>query len=249
MENLNKMDNSEFYDTRIKLEAIHQDIKRLIEKSNQEYLDLMLSNLKKDILNSVSVYISDDIENSLEENMVNPCKMRETCKERFNGFLQENSKLIKQENVSKETIDKKRVELDEIRKSAPFDKCDICFKEVDSIFDKQITLIGSLQLYDNNKEDKTDISSIPEDIMVKSVLDPISNKQRLQILKSMASETMTFTSLSGLTGLRGGNLLFHLQKLLEGDLILQRHERGDYMITEKGYNLLIMLSNFKKYLE
>jgi predicted transcriptional regulator len=85
--------------------------------------------------------------------------------------------------------------------------------------------------------------------MVKSVLEPISNKQRLQILKSMASETMTFTALSELTGLRGGNLLFHIQKLLESDLILQRHERGDYMITEKGYNLLIMLSNFKKYLK
>ena len=36
MENLNKVDNSEFYDTRMKLEAIHQDIKRLIEKYNQE---------------------------------------------------------------------------------------------------------------------------------------------------------------------------------------------------------------------
>nr|WP_233407399.1 hypothetical protein [Methanothermobacter thermautotrophicus] len=83
MENLNKMDNPEFYDARMKLEAIHQDIKRLMEKSNQEYLDLMLSNLKKDILNSVSVYISDDIENDLEQNMVNPCKMRETCKEKF----------------------------------------------------------------------------------------------------------------------------------------------------------------------
>lgn len=249
MENLNKMDNPEFYDARMKLEAIHQDIKRLMEKSNQEYLDLMLSNLKKDILNSVSVYISDDIENDLEQNMVNPCKMRETCKEKFNGFLQNNSKLIKQEHVSKEIIEKKREELDEIRKSAPFDKCDICFKEVDSLFDKQINLIGSLQIYDNNKEDKTEISSIPEEIMVKSVLKPISNKKRLQILKSMASETMTFTALSELTGLRGGNLLFHIQKLLESDLILQRHERGDYMITEKGYNLLIMLSNFKKYLK
>lgn len=43
MENLNKMDNPEFYDARMKLEAIHQDIKRLMEKSNQEYLDLMLT--------------------------------------------------------------------------------------------------------------------------------------------------------------------------------------------------------------
>jgi predicted transcriptional regulator len=58
----------------------------------------------------------------------------------------------------------------------------------------------------------------------------------------MSNETRTFSSLSELTGLRGGNLLFHLQKLLDNDMILQRHERGDYMLTEKGYKLLVMLS-------
>jgi len=33
-------------------------------------------------------------------------------------------------------------------------------------------------------------------------------------------------------------LLFHLQKLLDCGMILQRNERGDYMITEKGYKAL-----------
>lgn len=49
---------------------------------------------------------------------------------------------------------------------------------------------------------------------------------------------MTFSALAELTGLRGGNLLFHLQKLQDGGMILQRNERGDYMITEKGYRAL-----------
>ncbi len=249
MENVNKLENREVIDTNAKLDAIHQDIKRLMEKSNQEYLDLMLASLKKDILNSVNAYVKDDIENGLSKNMVDPCKMRETCKEKFTEFLENNAELIKHENVSKEIIDNKKAELNEIRKTAPFDKCDICFEEVGSIYDKQLNLISSLQIYSDNEEDKAEISSIPEGIMVKSVLEPISNKQRLQILKSMALETMTFTALSELTGLRGGNLLYHIQKLLESDLIIQRHERGDYMITEKGYNLLIMLSNFKKYLK
>jgi hypothetical protein len=248
MENLDKIDNLEIYDTRAKLEAIHQDIKRLMEKSNKEYLDLMFTNLKKDILNSISSYVMDDIKKGLEKSMVDSCNMRETCKERFTKFLENNAELIRQENIPKEIITNKKTELEEIRKSAPFDKCEICFSEVDSLFDKQINLISSLQIYDNNREDKPDISSIPEEIMVKSVLEPISNKQRLQILKSMATETKTFTGLSELTGLRGGNLLFHIQKLLENDLILQRHERGDYMITEKGYNLLIMLNDFNEYL-
>ncbi|MDD4811220.1 MAG: winged helix-turn-helix domain-containing protein, partial [Methanobacterium formicicum] len=79
-----------------------------------------------------------------------------------------------------------------------------------------------------------------------NVLEPLSNRQRLQIMKYMASQTRSFSTLSEFTGLRGGNLLFHLQKLLENDLIMQRHERGDYMITKKGFNLLLLLANFQK---
>ncbi|WP_269849568.1 hypothetical protein [Methanosarcina horonobensis] len=48
----------------------------------------------------------------------------------------------------------------------------------------------------------------------------------------------SFSAFSELTGLRGGNLLFHLQKLMDSGLILQQHERGDYMITEKGFRIL-----------
>lgn len=248
MENDNKIKDSEVHDTNAKLDAIHQDIKRLMEKSNQEYLDLRLANLKKDIINSVTAYVKEDIEKGLEKNMVNPCHMKETCKKRFTEFLKSNADIIKYKSVSKEVIDSKRAELSEIKEDAPFDKCDICFSEVDSLYDKQMNLISSLQIYNDNNVDKTEISSIPEEI-VKNVLEPVSNEQRLQILKSMALETMTFTAISELTGLRGGNLLYHIQKLLESGLIIQQHERGDYMITGKGYNLLIMLSNFKKYLE
>ena len=181
--------------------------------------------------------------------MVDPCDMRETCKSRFNNFLSNNEYLIQQDDVSSDIIDAKRVELDEIRKGAPYDKCNICFTEVESIFEKQLGLISSLQIYSTNEEKRAEISAIPEETMVKSVLEPLSNKQRLQILKAMASETRTFSALSELTGLRGGNLLFHIQKLLETDLILQRHERGDYMITKKGFNLLKILADFQRSLE
>jgi hypothetical protein len=60
-------------------------------------------------------------------------------------------------------------------------------------------------------------------------------------MKALSAETKTFSALSALsslTGPRGGNLLFHLQKLQDGGMILQRNERGDYMITEKGYRTL-----------
>ncbi|MGO9387816.1 MAG: ArsR family transcriptional regulator [Methanobacterium sp.] len=236
-------------DSDAKLDSIHQDIKRLMERSNKEYLELMLANLKKDFLNSITSYVSDHRENCLEMGMVDLCEMRDTCKSRFTNFLANNEDLIKRDNVLEDVIEEKKVELSEIQKGAPFDKCDICFTEVNTLFNKQLDLISSLQIYSTNKEKRTEISTISEENIVKSVLEPLSNKQRLQILKSMASETRKFSTLSELTGLRGGNLLFHIQKLLETDLILQRHERGDYMITKKGFNLLTMLADFSKIME
>jgi DNA-binding transcriptional ArsR family regulator len=246
MEKVDEIYNAKIVNIDVKLEAIHQDIKRLMERSNKEYLDLMLTNLRKDFLNSITPYVSDDRENSLERGMVDPCEMRDTCKSRFTNFLTNNEDLIRHDEVPEDIIEEKKEELSEIQKGAPFDKCDICFSEVNSIFKKQLNLISSLQIYSTNKEKKNEISNIQEEDIVKSVLEPLSNKQRLQILKSMASETRTFSALAELTGLRGGNLLFHIQKLLQTDLILQRHERGDYMITKKGFDLLMMLANFQK---
>ncbi len=130
--------------------------------------------------------------------MVDHCEMRETCKSRFTNFLTNNEELIHADNVSKEVIEKKIAELSEIRKGAPFDKCDVCFSEVNSLFNKQLDLMGSLQIYSTNEEKRSEISEISEEHIVKSVLEPLSNKQRLQILKSMASETKTFSSLSEL---------------------------------------------------
>lgn len=249
MEKSDKIYSEKNVNIKVKLDAIHQDIKRLIEKSNKEYLELMLTNLKKDYLNSITSYVVNDIERDLDNNMLDPCQMRDTCKSKFTEFLVNNADLIQCDNVSGDVINDKRLELSEIRKKAPFDKCDICFSQVDSLFNKQLSLIKSLQIYSINEDEKPEISAIPEEMMVKSVLEPLSNKQRLQILKSMASDTMSFSTLSQLTGLRGGNLLFHIQKLVDCNLILQRHERGDYMITEKGFNLLIMLADFQKLLD
>ena len=70
------------------------------------------------------------------------------------------------------------------------------------------------------------------------ILEPVSNNHRLEILRAVAFEMKSFSAFSELTGLRGGNLLFHLQRLLDSGLILQMHERGDYMITDKGLKIL-----------
>jgi predicted transcriptional regulator len=73
--------------------------------------------------------------------------------------------------------------------------------------------------------------------VVDDICEPFANKQRLTIMKALVLDSRSFTDLSKLTGLRGGNLLFHLQKLVDKGMILQRNERGDYIITSKGHSV------------
>lgn len=103
----------------------------------------------------------------------------------------------------------------------------------------------SLQIYEDREDmdEKGDISAIEPEKIVSEVCEPVANRQRLLMLKALSGENKTFSELSKLTGLRGGNLLFHLQKLLDTGMVLQRSERGgDYIITRKGYSTLQGLS-------
>jgi len=78
--------------------------------------------------------------------------MRETCKSRFTNYLLNNEELILCDNVQSNIIDEKRAELAQIRKGAPFEDCDDCFSEVNSLFNKQLGLISSIKIYSTNEE-------------------------------------------------------------------------------------------------
>ncbi len=227
----------EILEIKEKLYEMHNDMKRFMEQSGQQHLDYILSGSRTNFTNAIIGHVIDDIEGGLESNMVKKCEMRETCKSSFTGFLQKNASLIKHDEVHEDVILKNQSELNDMRNNAPSKQCEKCFSQVQTLFGKQINLMRSLRIYNANGEIKQEISPIPEEFIVE-VFEPLSNKQRLQILKAIAIETKTFSALSELTGLRGGNLLFHLQKLLDSGMILQRHERGDYMITDRGFKIL-----------
>jgi DNA-binding transcriptional ArsR family regulator len=221
-----------------KLNEIHKDMKRFMEQSNQQHFDTVLSGSKSNFTNAIIGHVLGDIDEILENNMVKKCDMRETCKSNFTGFLQKNAGLMKNNNVHENVIFKNQADLNGMRSNALSKQCEKCFSQVQTLFGKQVDLMRSLQIYNTDEEKKQEISELSDEFIVTGILEPLSNRQRLQILKAIAIETKTFSALSELTGLRGGNLLFHLQKLLDSGMILQRHERGDYMITDKGFKVL-----------
>lgn len=241
MEVLEEPFQREILEIRSELREMHDDLKRFMEHSNKEYLESILADFRRGFSEVLVRHVEDEVEEGLRENMVEDCDMKEACKTRFQGLLKESASLIRDGDgaASEETIEEFRFRLEEMRSKAPYDQCDRCFAEASKLQEKQIDLLRSMRIYETKDEKKQESQDLPVETVVKEILEPLNSKQRLQILKGLAGETKSFSSLSELTGLRGGNLLFHLQKLLDSGMILQRHERGDYMITEKGYRALL----------
>ncbi len=132
--------------------------------------------------------------------------------------------------------------LNELRHGAPYNKCQQRFFQVSSLLTKQIKLVRSLNIYESNQEQKLDISALKSSLIMYEILEPISNKQRLEILKTLATELKRFSTISKPTNLIAGNIFFHLQKLMDREIILQQHGGRDYIITEKGLNILQSLN-------
>ena len=229
---------SEFAAIRSDLSEMRADLRKFTERSNQQHLEFILKGYRSNFSNIILDYGTDEIERGLEKNMVKNCHMREACKSMFSELLKRNVEQIRGGKVSEESIRKTRSNLNGLKENARYDQCISCFSEASRILDKQVDLMHSLNIYMEKDESKEIILALSDEHIVDDMLEPLSNKQRIQIMKALSSETRTFSALSTLTGLRGGNLLFHLEKLLDSGMILQRNERGDYMITEKGYNAL-----------
>ncbi len=229
---------SELSDIKLKLSDIHNDIRSFIDSANHQHLDSVVRSVKDDYSGVIVRHLMDDAGKGLEKNMVKKCDMRGECKNLLSNVLQKNAGLIMEEKVNEASIEENRLELKKLRTMVPYDKCDICFAEASDILSRQVTLMRSMKIYETNKEKRQDLSKLPAGTVVDDILEPLCHQKRFDIMKAISAETKSFSALSNLTGLRGGNLLFHLQKLVEKGMIIQRHERGDYMITGKGFKVM-----------
>jgi DNA-binding transcriptional ArsR family regulator len=228
----------EVRDVKSKLSEVHNDLRRFGEHSNRQHVESLLSDIRKDFSEIVVKHLLQETEQGLENRMVKGCQMRETCMSLFAELLNGTATLCRETVFPDDAVQERVASLKEMRDKALHPQCKRCFTEVERLFDSQIAIMQSMQIYEVDQPEKDTIMALPEETAVTQILEPMANRQRLQIMKALAGATNTFSGLSQLTGMRGGNLLFHLSKLLEQGMILQRSERGDYMITEKGYKAI-----------
>jgi DNA-binding transcriptional ArsR family regulator len=225
----------ELAEIKAEIASLNLVVTRSLESSNRQQMNKMLSDIREDISRPMMTYMFKDTKETLEC-MHTECDNRNVCKSAIEELLQEIVLLLIDNNIDENTLTEYQHRFDALKAHATTSKCDSCIVHAAKIFDKQIELVRSFSKFKDGRKDPTEIASIStlsEDI-VNSICEPLANRQRLLIMRSLVNDTKSFSELSKITNLRGGNLLFHIQKLLDTGMILQKNERGDYLITSKG---------------
>jgi DNA-binding transcriptional ArsR family regulator len=228
--------------------GLRTDLKRYIERASQQQVEGALRDLNSRHAGMFAKHQVDDARADLCARMPGDCPMQERCYGVFLDFLQETSRHIRDGQVSEEIVRSYREQMKSMRKNGPFDRCETCFSEVHRLFEKQIDLMASLGIYQAAGEQGDEAPIIPDEAAVSEVLEPVANCTRFQILTSLMIRTRTFSELAQLTGLRGGNLTFHIKRLTDAGMLLQRHERGDYIITGKGFRTMTAIAELHRLL-
>lgn len=222
------------------LSSLNRAVSRMLEHSGNQQISMMVSEIKSDLSRPLINYMMHDTRDTLDSNMPADCDQKQICRYAFENLFQEMSLILLDKDVDEGKFREYQERFDELMGLASTDNCGSCTAHAARMFEKQLELLRSMSGYAKSRpehEKMISIVDIPDEV-VSSICEPLANKQRLLILKTLSTETRSFSELSRITGLRGGNLLFHLQKLLDTNMILQRTERGDYLLTNKGYNIL-----------
>lgn len=225
-----------------RLAGIEEEIKEV--RGNLRYYiehvnEAVYGHVRRELAQKVSSALMKQADQRFERDLVKNCgfKDRSTCK---NGFLNRMRQFHEEclppmEAHNLDTLAQTKLEEIEYAEKnvAPSKICDDCFHLAQGLFEEHWGVMKALCAYEKT-EPNGGVSDLDEKSMAAKVLDPLSHPLRLKILKALYSEIASFSRLSELTGAKGGDLLFHLKRLLDAELVVQRGNRGDYLLTDLG---------------
>jgi DNA-binding transcriptional ArsR family regulator len=176
------------------------------------------------------------------ERCLNPeCVNLPNCQKSFRQSFGKISDSIRSDDIQ-DVFDTIRSEFDIVQKKiqeVQDTKCWECYSNLENeliLLWKNIEKIAGKTL-------REEALSYDVDKLVRVVFKPLSHPIRLRILVELGKGSAGFSDLSGKTGTRGGHLLFHLDQLLESGLVVQNRNKGNYVITSRGIDILSMLGN------
>ena len=222
-------------ETRHRLEVIENEINKQIALNyNRTIIDYVID-MSKDLVTNMKC----DIPAS-----------EDPCKTKMIGLQEEYMKLLKSGKFDETliSIDTALQKLGAIRQDfveIGRPGCVSCLDNEARLMESNIQLLSQLKLIETPAislvQNKATIDSMNAEKTSDMIISPISHKVRIQILQSIYKGENRFNDLSKATGLKGGQLLYHIKKL-KGSGYLDQFESRDYVLSTKGMKALIMLA-------
>lgn len=232
-----QISTDELRELRAEIAALRSDLNSYTEKAHH----LQVTSLLSDVRNSCAdVIVNGYRENGCEAigKEAGDCPLWKKCHPIFRALFGEILENLRTGELSTDSIEAIRSKVAAMRSHAAYERCASCFSEAEKQMNQQFGMLEAIGAYRKETDADTAVRSLPEAEAATLFSDALGSQVRIQILKALYHDGKTFTDLSKLTGLRGGNLLFHLEKLQKSGMILQRWERGEYRISYRGYEVL-----------
>lgn len=213
---------------------IKEEIRKLKHLMYSDFLNKLEKSVETGVGQILISIISAMNSEIIKDKAPTSCSRYEECISTFSKLLDE---ALKKSIISEELralYEEKKMMLDSFKKGAPYERCSSCFSEALELLEKQTKIMSSFKETVKNSLHPTTVhrDTTPHE-MVKR-LEPISNTIRIQILLELLKGPKRFNQLSKITMVDGGNLRFHIKKLIDAGLVVQYKRGGEYMITEHG---------------
>jgi hypothetical protein len=234
---------------------LKREIIKLRRETNQR-LDIIEHELNKHVALNYTHAIVEYMSRNMKD-FIKSLKCQETpqeeqkCKEEILATQQEYLQQLRKGNLSKaRQALAELVDLTERMKQKMTEKgkkiCAMCCSQQIEMLTLNKSLIDDLNLLSKHShildEESLELVSNIDPLKLKEkVLNPISHEVRLKIMLCIFRGNGRFTHFIETTGLNGGHLLYHLNKLKEQGFIHQ-YSSKDYGLTKKGMKTLLLLA-------
>lgn len=225
---------------------LKNDLKYYARKTETGMVHAAYSGMGDRALEMLSKGYEEEIRGVIEA-IAGECPMREECSAAFSQLLSDMIADYRKGELDDTRVDEYRQRITEMREAVPYMSCQNCFDRSEDILNRSIKKCSAFQDFFSGRTPacgETAVQEIDPENIVSSFLEPLANKHRFKVLQELYYGPKSFSELSEVTGLRGGNLLFHLEKLVGTAMVLQKQGRGVYVLSEKGASAIKVSAGF-----
>jgi DNA-binding HxlR family transcriptional regulator len=226
-------------ETRQRLEVIENEVNKQVALNYNRTIVDYVTGMSQDLVANLKCDRPDE---------------EEICKTQMEGLQTEYLALLKagKFSASYAALETSLVKINQIKES--FEDlgrkgCVTCLENEARLMVSNMQLLSQLRLIETPAvslaQNTATVNSLDAEMASQLIVNPLSNKVRIQILQSIYRGENRFNDLSRATGQEGGQLLYHIRKLRDTDY-LDQFESKDYVLTSKGMKALVMLAQLSQ---